>query len=152
MKPFLLLLSIAALASTALQAQPAALQCPVQQPAARNGSAPNPELLKKLIRCKKGEKTVKPGEEGAVVVEITNLLIGQSRPWSYRQDTGTGQAETVVYPVKVTYTVKTFYRKATQIDAGWVRILNVYVDSFGEWRIGSEEPVQSPTSSRVPIA
>jgi hypothetical protein len=150
MKPFVLLLSIAAMASSALNAQTAALQCPVQQTAARNGSAPNPELIKKLIRCKKGEKAVKPGEEGAVVVEITNLLVGQSRPWSYRQDIGSGKAETVVYPVKVTYTVKTLYRKATEIEANWVRVVNIYVDSFGEWRIGSEEPVQSPAVSRVP--
>lgn len=35
--------------------------------------------------------------------------------------------------------------------ACWIRILNFYVDGFGEWQIGSEEPVKSATTQRVPL-
>ena len=47
--------------------------------------------------------------------------------------------------------MRTHYRAATEVEAGWIRILNFYVDSFGEWQIGSEEPVKSPTTERVPV-
>jgi (p)ppGpp synthase/HD superfamily hydrolase len=43
-----------------------------------------------------------------------------------------GTASTIVYPVKATYPVKTFYRRATEVNEGWIRILNFYVNAFGE--------------------
>lgn len=126
------------------------LTCPIQQTRVKNGSRPNAELLKKLIRCAKREKAVEEGDEGAVKVDISAISIGAARPWSYRQDQGNGKAGTIVYPVKATYTVSTFYRTATEVEEGWVRILNFYVNAFGEWQIGSEEPVKSPKVRRVP--
>ena len=126
-----------------------ALECPIKQKPVSNGARPDVELFKKIIRCAKGEKSVAAGDEGAVGVEIASLQIGTSRPWSYRQDSGNGKVGTLVYPVKATYTVKTFYRKATEVAEGWVRILNFYVNPFGEWQIGSEEPVQSPKLKRI---
>ncbi len=125
------------------------VECPVEQKKVRNGARPDAELLKKIIRCAKGEKAVEEGDEGAVTVEISALQIGAARPWSYSQDSGSGKAGTTVYPVKVTYTVKTFYRTATEVAEGWVRILNFYVNSFGEWQIGSEENVKSPKVRRI---
>ncbi len=142
-------------ASTA-PARPAAAQvagdflaCPVAQKSVKNGAKPDAELFRKLVRCKKGEKAVGPGEEGAVQVEVMALQIGNPRPWSYRQDTGNGQTDTVVYPVKASYTVKTLYRAATELEEGWVRVMNFYVNAFGEWQIGSEEPVQAGKARRV---
>lgn len=126
------------------------VECPVVQKQVKNGSKPDTELFKKLIRCKKGEKSVAAGDEGGVLVEITNLQIGTQRSWSYRQDSGSGTANTIVFPVKATYTIKTIYRTATEVEEGWTRILNFYVNSFGEWQIGSEEPVQSPKVKRIP--
>ena len=129
-----------------LKAQPVEteiLSCPVTQKQVKNGAKPDAELFKKIVRCKKGD-------EGAVRVVVTALQIGSSRPWSYRQDSGNGQAGTMVYPVKASYTVNTFYRAATEIDEGWIRILNFSVNPFGEWEIGSKEPVKSPTTKRVP--
>ena len=134
-------------------AQPVAtemLDCPIAQKSVKNGAKPDAELFKKIVRCKKGEKTVKKGDEGAVRVDVTALQVGSSRPWSYRQDSGNGQVGTLVYPVKASYTVSTFYRSATEIEEGWIRILNFSVNPFGEWEIGSEEPVKSPTTKRVP--
>jgi hypothetical protein len=123
--------------------------CPIEQKPAKNGSRPDGELLKKLIRCAKREKAVDKGDEGAVKVDIASIVIGSARPWSYRQDQGSGELDTIVYPVKATYTVSTFYRTATEVESGWVRILNFYVNAFGEWAIGSEEPVASPKTQRV---
>lgn len=125
------------------------LECPIKQKQARNGSRPDAELLKKLIRCAKGEKGVEEGDEGAVKVDISGLSIGAARPWTYAQDLGNGKRGTLVYPVKATYTVTTFYRTATEVAEGWIRILNFYVNAFGEWAIGSEENVKSSKSQRI---
>jgi hypothetical protein len=125
------------------------LTCPIEQKPVRNGSRPNSELLKKLIRCAKREKPVDEGDEGAVKVDIASVQIGAPRSWSYRQDQGNGKAGTVVYPVKATYSITTYYRTATEVEEGWVRILNFYVNAFGEWQIGSEEPVKSPKVQRI---
>jgi hypothetical protein len=126
------------------------LECPITQKQVKNGSRPDPELVKKIIRCNKGEKGVEKGEEGAVKVDVTAIQIGASRPWSYSQDIGNAKPGSVVYPVKATYTVNTIYRTATDVQANWIRILNFYVNAFGEWQIGSEEPIKSPAIKRVP--
>jgi len=125
------------------------VECPIEQKKVKNGARPDAELLKKLIRCAKGEKAVEEGDEGAVKVEISALQIGASRPWSYSQDLGNAKPGTVVYPVKATYTVKTFYRTATEVEEGWVRILNFYVNAFGEWQIGSEESIKAGKAKRI---
>ena len=125
-----------------------ALECPVKQ---KPSAAPNAELFKSLIRCKKGEKPIPEGYiEGAVGVEVSSIQIGAPRPWSYNQDIGNSKPGTRVYPVKATYTVKTYYKTATEVEEGWIRILNFYVNAFGEWQIGSEEPVKSPRVARIP--
>lgn len=125
------------------------IECPVEQKQVKNGSRPNAELLKKIIRCAKGEKAVEKGDEGAVKVDISAILIGTSRPWSPNRDSGNGKLGTIVYPVKATYTVTTFYRTATEVEEGWIRILNFYVNAFGEWQIGSEENFKSPKVRRI---
>lgn len=126
------------------------LECPVAQTAVAADAEPDTELFKLLVRCKKGEKAVPAGSEGAVTVSVESLKVAAPRPWSYRQDAGSGQEGTQVYPVKVSYSVRTHYRAATEVEEGWVRILNFYVDGFGEWQIGSEEPVKSPAVRREP--
>lgn len=125
------------------------IQCPVRQKQVRNGSRPDAELLKKIIRCAKGEKAVEESDEGAVKVDISAIQIGAPRPWSYSQDLGNAKPGTVVYPVKANYMVKTFYRTATEVEEGWIRIFNFYVNAFGEWQIGSEENVKSPKVKRI---
>lgn len=145
---------IAAIASVLVfplaNAQDGILKCPISQPAARNGDKPDPELLKKLIRCHKGEKPVEPGTEGAVTVEVTALTIGSPRDWDSRRDSGSGERGTRVFPAKATYTEKTHYKTRTVVNEDWIRLLNFYVDAFGEWRSGSEEPIKSPNSKSIP--
>ncbi|MFO1494323.1 MAG: hypothetical protein U1F26_06650 [Lysobacterales bacterium] len=131
-------------------AQAEILECPISQTAVAADAQPDTELFTQLVRCKKGEKAASAGSEGAVTVSVDSLKVAAPRPWSYRQDAGSGQEGTQVYPVKVSYTVRTHYRAATEVEEGWVRILNFYVDGFGEWQIGSEEPVKSPVVRREP--
>lgn len=121
------------------------LACPSQQPRARNGQRPDPELLKRLIRCHKGEKPAQRGSERAVIVDVRAVEIGSPRAWAYNLDRGSGTVDTIVHPVKATYDVTTYYRTVTEVEEGWIRILNTYVDSLGEWRIGSEEQVKAST-------
>ena len=85
------------------------------------------------------------GPNGAGKTTLFNIVTG-----IYRQDQGNGQVGTLVYPVKATYTVRTLYRAATEVEENWIRVLNVYVDPFGEWRIGSEETVKAGTARRIP--
>lgn len=125
------------------------LKCPVEQKKVKNGAKISAELAKQIIRCKKGEKAVDEGDEGAVTVEISAIQIGAARPWTYAQDSGNGKVGTLVHPVKATYTIKTFYRNATEVEEGWIRILNFYVNAFGEWEIGSEEAVKPGKARRI---
>ncbi len=123
--------------------------CPVKQPPVRNGARPDTTLLKAIIRCHKGEKPAEKGFDGAVTIDVTALQVGTPRPWNARQDSGNGQSGTTVYPVKATYTEKTFYRGRTAVAADWIRVLNFYVNAFGEWQIGSEEPIKAGVSSDI---
>lgn len=79
----------------------------------------------------------------------TAITLGKMVMRNRLQDQGNGKAGTLVYPVKATYTVNTFYRTATEVEEGWIRILNFYVNAFGEWAIGSEENVKSPKVQRI---
>lgn len=137
-------------ASSVSHAQEVTLKCPIAQDTARNGDKPNPDLLKKLIRCRKGEKPADPGYDGAVTVEVTDLKVAAPREWDYRRDSGSGDRGTKVYPVKVTYTERTHYKSRTEVSEGWIRIMNFYVDGFGEWRSGSEESIQAPKVKSIP--
>jgi hypothetical protein len=122
------------------------LDCPIAQ---KKGSPPNAALFKKIISCKKGEKAVDEGDEGAVKVEVSAIEIGSPRPWSYSQDSGTGKVGTKVYPVKATFTIITFYRRATEMSENARRILNFYINSFGEWEIGSEQLINGGKFKRI---
>ncbi len=126
------------------------LDCPVEQTKVKNGTSPNTELLKKIVRCDKGEKPAQKGYDGAMTVDVTKIEIGAPRRWNPLEDSGDGKINSTVYPVKVTYTVKTFYRYRTAVEENWVRIINFYVNSFGEWQSGSELPVKSPQSKDIP--
>jgi hypothetical protein len=138
-------------ANNTLSADRPIQQCPVQQTTVAANASPNTELLKKIIRCKKGESAASKGYDGAVTVDVTAIQIGTPRKWSYAQDIGNGSiGVTNVYPVKATYTVKTFYRSRTEVSENWIRIFNFYVNAFGEWASGSEENVQAGVTKNIP--
>jgi hypothetical protein len=125
------------------------LQCPCPQPKASAGDRPDPELLKRVIRCHKGEKPVADNEEGAVTVEVASLQVGEPRKFIYGQDLH-GKPGTLIHPVKVQYTVKTHYRTRIAAEENWIRVLNFYVNEFGEWSVASEVPVRSPDVKSIP--
>jgi hypothetical protein len=125
------------------------LECPTEQSPVKNPATPNLELFKKIIRCNKGEKAAAKGSDGAVTVDVTALKIGTPRFWIYGQDLG-GKPGTKIYPVKATFHYKTFYRSGTQVSQNWIKILNFYVNAFGEWEIGSEESIKMGETVNIP--
>ena len=126
--------------------------CPIQQRVVKNGAKPDPELCKKIIRCLKDEAPAQKGYDGATTVDVTSIQIGTPRKWDILRDSGNGvEASTIIYPVKAVYTVKQFYRTTIYVSANWVRIINFYVNAFGEWATGSEEPVKIGTRSQIAL-
>ncbi|MEJ7610584.1 MAG: hypothetical protein WKF88_05330 [Ferruginibacter sp.] len=128
-------------ANNTLSADRPILSCPVAQSAVSTSAKPNLELFKKLLRCSKGEKAASTGLDGAVTVDVTAMQLGTPRKWQYLRDIGGGPGVTI-YPVKATFTYKTFYRTSTQVSENWIRIINFYVNNFGEWASGSEESIK----------
>jgi len=124
------------------------LDCNIKQSAARNGSAPPPELAKKLIRCL-FEKPAKPGEDGAATVDINEFQIGNARQWRIREDMGNGAPGTVVYPILVSWTWKTFYRTETKVDES-TDVFNCFVNSFNKWECGLGKRVKERTTTYIP--
>ena len=124
------------------------LACPVEQKPVKNGTRPNPQLLGKLIRCI-WEKPAREGMDGAVTMDLTPLQIGAPRRWNPRTDLG-GSARTIVYPVKTTYTQKTFYRERTIVDE-YTGVFNCSIDPFGEWKCGMAENKRKGESKSIPV-
>ncbi|MDQ3800422.1 MAG: hypothetical protein M3384_13320 [Acidobacteriota bacterium] len=124
------------------------LACPVEQKAVKKGSRPNSLLLSKLIRCL-WEKPAREGMDGAVTMDLTPIQIGAPRAWNPRRDLG-GSAGTIVYPVKTTYTRKTFYRERTEVDE-YTGVFNCSIDPFGEWKCGMAENKRKGESKSIPV-
>lgn len=149
-QPFLLSIGLLTVAFPASAQERSIQPCPVTQPAVKNGAKPDPELLKKLVRCSKGEKAAEKGYDGAVTVDVASVQIGEARKWSPSRDSGNGKLDTIVYPTKVTYSVRTHYKTRIAAEDNSIRILNFYVNAFGEWQSGSEEPVKSADVRSIP--
>jgi hypothetical protein len=107
------------------------LDCDFKQPASRNGSAPPPELMKKLIRCIY-EKPAPPEGQGAQTVDISEFQIGSPRRWVVYEDRGNGKLGTIVYPIRTTWTWKHFERTYTTVQT-YVQVFNCNVNSFNNW-------------------
>lgn len=120
------------------------------QPKAQNGAPPPTSLMNKLIRCL-FEKPSRKGMDGAVTMDITPLQIGAARKWILYQDIGSGaNLNTLVYPIKTTYTLRAFYR--TRITEREVNaVFNCYVTTFGEWSCGLGESKQKGEPRDIPV-
>lgn len=124
------------------------LDCPVEQTQVKNGAKPNAELLKKVVRCL-FERRAPAGMDGAKTVDITAFQIGAARKWRPLDDIGSGNTGTIVYPIKVTWTEKTFYQSYTQqIDS--ISIFNCYVNAVGEWECGLGQRIKESDIKRLP--
>jgi hypothetical protein len=124
------------------------LDCPVEQKSVKKGTRPNAQLLGKLIRCI-WEKPARTGMDGAVTMDLTPLQIGAPRAWNPRRDLG-GSAGTIVYPVKTTYTQKTFYRERIVVDE-YMGVFNCSINPFGEWGCGMAENKRKGESKSIPV-
>ncbi len=124
------------------------LDCPVEQKPVKKGTRPNSLLLGKLIRCL-WEKPARSGMDGAVTMDLTPLQIGAPRAWNPRRDLG-GSAGTIVYPVKTTYTQKTFYRERIEVRE-YTGVFNCSINPFGEWACGMAENKQKGETKSIPV-
>lgn len=122
----------------------------IEQKPAKNGARPDAKLLEKLIRCL-WERPAEKGLDGARTVDLTPLQIGAPRKWVPYKDIGSGgNSNTIVYPVKTTYTWRTFYRSRIE-EIVSVGVFNCYVNTFGEWQCGSEESKQKGETKNIPV-
>ena len=101
----------------------------------RNGQALPMELAKQLIRCLY-EKPSPFGQDGATKMDIVDFKQAPSRKWILYQDQGQGTLDTLVYPVLVTYNVKTFYRGRNAVITGKQMTFTCFADKFNLWQCG----------------
>jgi hypothetical protein len=126
------------------------LECPIEQKPARNGTSPQPELLKKVIRCL-WEQPAKKGLDGAVTADIDAFQIGAPRKWRPFLDLGNGNASTIVHPVEVKYTLKTFYRRETQVQQN-TDIFDCYVNLMHKWECGVSKRIKRGEIKTIPVS
>ncbi len=62
---------------------------------------------------------------------------------------GNGNLDTVIHPIRVKWTWKTFYRTATSITANREDVFNCYVDAFNRWECGLGERLKAGVTTRV---
>lgn len=124
------------------------LDCPIEQKQVKANARPDAELLKKVIRCLY-ERRAPAGVTGAKTVDITAFQIGTARKWRPLDDIGSGNLNTIVYPIKANWTEKTFYESFTQqIDS--ISIFNCYVNAVGEWECGLGQRIKESDPKRIP--
>jgi hypothetical protein len=121
------------------------------QPAARNGSPLPAEEAKKLIRCALGENPSPAGGQGATTVDITQFAIGAPRRWNLRVDTGAGgTADTIVYPVRVKYTTKSFYQEQNKVTSDREQLFACHVD-VDRWICGPDQVLKEGQQTRIQV-
>ena len=124
------------------------IDCPIEQQQVRPNARPDTELLKKVIRCLY-ERRAPAGMDGAKTVDITAFQIGTARKWRPLDDIGSGNLNTMVHPIKVTWIEKTFYQSYTQqIDS--ISMFNCYVNAVGEWECGLAQRIKQGETKRTP--
>lgn len=120
------------------------------QPRARNGNPPPTELIKKLIRCLY-EKPSDPGSDGATTMDIVTFTPGAPHRWNVNFDSGAGGTpQTMVYPFRVKWDQKTFYRSYDQVQTGSERIFDCYVD-VDKWFCGSAQFIKDGAKSQIMV-
>ena len=119
----------------------------------RNGQPPAPELLKKLIRCLPGNEHPSPvGQDGATTMDITQFTIGAPHRWRLYIDMGQGTANTMVYPVHVTYNTKRFLRDRNEQVTGKENTFTCFADANNLWQCGyAEGPHQDGKKQEIVV-
>lgn len=117
---------------------------------ARNGQRPDPEMVKKLIRCL-WEHPAKPGEDGAQKMDILQFTPGPSRRWDPNNDMGSGATlETSVYQFRVKYNVEGFYHEFNRLDMNHDGIFTCFVGN-GIWQCGLAQTTNPGQTKMIQI-
>ncbi len=107
----------------------------------KNGAPPPVELAKKIIRCLY-EKPSQPGMDGATTMDISTLTIGTPHRWTVYVDMGQGTPSTLVYPVQVKWTMKTFYRRSNTLTTDKEGPFTCFADATNLWQCGSSTGIR----------
>ena len=102
----------------------------------RNGSPPPADLAKKLIRCLY-ERPSPVGQDGATTMDIAAFTVGAPHRWNINEDMGQGKLDTLVYPVRVKWNMKTFYRTRNVLTTDKEAMFTCFVDTTNLWQCGS---------------
>ncbi len=109
------------------------LDCKNMKATGKNGSPISEDAARKIIACL-WEKPADPGLDGAVRADVSSVTIGAPRRWVLYRDPDGGGDSTMVYPVRATWTTKTFYRYRNLEVADQQGEFACIVDSFHTWR------------------
>jgi len=112
------------------------LDCENLKHTGRNGSPPPAELAKNLIRCLY-ERPSPAGQDGATTMDISSFTIGAPHRWAVHVDMGQGNANTLVYPIHVKWTMKTFYRTRNVLTTDKEGTFTCFADTTNLWQCGS---------------
>lgn len=137
-------------ANGSVLADRALLDCTRSGPAARNGSSPPVAHIRELIRCLYEHPSM-AGADGATTMDIQEFAPGSPHRWNKKVDSGAGGTpETMVYPFRVRWNQKTFYRSYSQVQTGSERVFNCYVN-VDRWLCGSAQFVKDGVKTQVPV-
>lgn len=120
-----------------------AIKCPVQ--GKTSTGAPPTQLIRQLIQCLWEDN----GDERSVVnFDIQSLEIGKPRRWVVGSDMGTGNPNTLVYPVTGRWIWKTYSLDGSSVViAEQTGAHNCYINAGQKWQCGRDsskdlKPVQ----------
>ncbi len=117
---------------------------------ARNGPPPPADLAKKLIRCL-FETPSSPGQDGATTVDILEFAPGAPHRWNRREDLSAGATiDTMVYPFRVKFNQKTFYRQHNEAHLNVERIFTCYV-AVDQWYCGQAQSLKEGDGKMIPV-
>jgi hypothetical protein len=123
----------------------------IVQPPARNGQPLPVALARTLIRCLY-EKAPVPGSDGATTMDVVQFVPGPPHRWNKNVDSGAGGTiDTVVFPVRVTWNQKTFYRTYDETQTSNARVFTCYVD-VDKWFCGSAQFIRDGAKRQIPVA
>ncbi len=122
----------------------------LEQPRARNGQPLPAALAKKLIRCKL-EKPSEPRSDGARTMDISEFSIRAPRRWNPSEDTAfAGTPDSLVYPVRVKWTQKTFYRTYDEVIEDKEQMFTCYVE-MDKWYCGYSTVIKQGEKKRIQV-
>jgi hypothetical protein len=117
---------------------------------ARNGQRPDPELMKKIIRCL-WEDPGKPGLRAPRKIDIAEFVQGGTRRWNVNNDMGSGATiDTVVYQFRVKYDSTTFNREDNEVELGHQGLFKCWV-GLDKWQCGEDDIIKWGQTKRIAV-